>query len=898
MAETILIAGYYGFGNLGDEAILSGMLHDLRTLEPDLRFIVASADPQLTNHTHGVTAIDARDLPEVVTTMEQSDLVLLGGGGLFHDYWEADPRSVLSANQEGQAYYAAIPLLARMLGKRCMIYAAGVGPLRTENSRRLTRQAFALAQRSTVRDGASFDLLKSIGLDVSHSRVEVTADPAFSLEVGNAGGGRDLRLELGHEAGTPLVGVCLRNWDLPGLPADWEVEVAEGTRAVLLQTGAQAVLIPFQQRPGWSHTDDRAIAVRLHARLGESLSCVLREDRIAPADTASLFSSLACVLTMRLHAALFAVEAGVPVVSLACDPKLEHVMSDFGVGQWCLAPERWERSAIRDSLLMSMAEQDPDALRLAASRLHLRSQANARIAVELLHEPPPAIDEPERLVASLALEKSLSQAALTQAMDRLTEQMEVVAGERNRLDEQVSNITDTFGFRLLDAYWDAMRRVFPPGSVAKRVYRLATGLLRKGFHPSPDVLPAYDQPISVHSGGQRRFLESRPASQPAMRISSDARLELARFAARAGSVGWKSVVAIVSPVQLIESEGQRATNLALELAARGHGVVFAYWRWDTSPWSAQEQLERGILQVPFDVLSRHPRDMLAAFPGIPRRILYEFPHPSLFSFNGIANAEGWVTVYDAIDEWEEFHRVGQAPWYDGSIEEHLACAADVVLAVNGRLATKMRAFGRDDVDLLPNAARTEIQGHGSVTPLEKGEVTLGYFGHLSQAWFDWGLLDEVARMRPRWRFYLIGYGLNKRGSRMRDNIAYLGKMPQDKLAGYAANWDVGIVPFVPGELAAGADAIKVYEYLAMDLPVVVTGVFPPIGAEQIVLRAEDAGGFVAKVEQAVAARRSTTELRTRFVGCNTWPVRTDRLLEILEANGQRAGVKRALFDGR
>ena len=157
--RRILIAGYYGFGNAGDEAILAGMLADLRALRPDLEFLVASGDPAGTQADHGVQAIPRDDLQAVLTAVRESDLVILGGGGLFQDYWESVTEDLLTPRQGGLAAYLSFPVLAALLGKPAMIYAAGVGPLRTPEGRRQTRTAFELCQRATVRDAESLALL-------------------------------------------------------------------------------------------------------------------------------------------------------------------------------------------------------------------------------------------------------------------------------------------------------------------------------------------------------------------------------------------------------------------------------------------------------------------------------------------------------------------------------------------------------------------------------------------------------------------------------------------------------------------------------------------------------------------------------------------------------------------
>src|SRR5262245_27031749 len=106
MKRTALLAGYYGFGNTGAEAMLAALLTGLDRREPSARFVVLSGDPEDTRRRHGVTAITWRDLEALAAEVQQADLVILGGGGLFQDYWGFDPQALLTARAGGISYYS------------------------------------------------------------------------------------------------------------------------------------------------------------------------------------------------------------------------------------------------------------------------------------------------------------------------------------------------------------------------------------------------------------------------------------------------------------------------------------------------------------------------------------------------------------------------------------------------------------------------------------------------------------------------------------------------------------------------------------------------------------------------------------------------------------------------
>jgi len=87
----------------------------------------------------------------------------------------------------------------------------------------------------------------------------------------------------------------------------------------------------------------------------------------------------------------------------------------------------------------------------------------------------------------------------------------------------------------------------------------------------------------------------------------------------------------------------------------------------------------------------------------------------------------------------------------------------------------------------------------------------------------------------------------------------------------------------------------VYEYLAMGLPVVTTGVAPPAGAEALVLRAQGTEDFIAKIRLAAGAGAGDVLQRRQFAQECTWSARVDHLMRLIAGGDQRVGEKRALF---
>src|SRR4051812_46943359 len=112
----VLIAGYYGFDNAGDEAILACILADLRALDARLDATVLAEDTAGTAAAHHVTSLHWRDIAGISAAVAAADLVIVGGGGLFQDTLAFDPEAILTARHHGISYYGGIPLLAARLG--------------------------------------------------------------------------------------------------------------------------------------------------------------------------------------------------------------------------------------------------------------------------------------------------------------------------------------------------------------------------------------------------------------------------------------------------------------------------------------------------------------------------------------------------------------------------------------------------------------------------------------------------------------------------------------------------------------------------------------------------------------------------------------------------------------
>jgi polysaccharide pyruvyl transferase CsaB len=380
----IFIVGYYGFRNLGDEAVLSAMLSGLRGRLDDPLFTVSSGDPEQTTSDHGVAAVQWQDVSSMVGAIRTSDLVIIGGGGLFHDYWGVNPESVLSKQHYGISYCATPAVLAALRRAPLMIYGVGVGPLLSDDARGMTRAVFDLAAVATVRDAESRGELEKLGVEAD--RVEVTADPAFGLPSPTVSDIAAAEAQIGGPGKGPLLGVCLRGWNVDTDESVLMQAVAGALDGFVEAHNAQVILVPFSDLDE-ELTDDTRVAEKLTGMIRAYDRVTVCSVPATPVAARALLSRCSLVLGMRLHSLLFAATEGVPMVALAYDPKVTHLMTALDAEGWCLDLPDASAHTIRDRLedAFGRRKENGRRLKVAAGTLAARAARSADLAAGLIN---------------------------------------------------------------------------------------------------------------------------------------------------------------------------------------------------------------------------------------------------------------------------------------------------------------------------------------------------------------------------------------------------------------------------------------------------------------------------------------------------------------------------------
>jgi glycosyltransferase involved in cell wall biosynthesis len=354
--------------------------------------------------------------------------------------------------------------------------------------------------------------------------------------------------------------------------------------------------------------------------------------------------------------------------------------------------------------------------------------------------------------------------------------------------------------------------------------------------------------------------------------------------------GTKGVFFILAGVPIDDTGGgARCAQIAQELLRQNYWVVYInrYPRYESKETSIRivhpnlHTFEVGKFN--WDAFRQQHEGLLA---NLPKFALVDFPSADFLLLMQCIRAAGGTILYEMVDDWNT--SLG-GDWYSPAVEEEIIAASDGLVATAPVLQKKLEALSGRTALLLPNAVNSRLFNPGRLhlppPDLPQAEWIAIYVGALWGDWFDWDLLTAAARRHPQAAFVVIG---DYRGqcSDPPQNLHFLGLKPQKDLPAYLAHSDVALIPWKVNEITQATSPLKLYEYLAMHLPVVAPNL-KPLGGMPGVHLAVDAEEFLELVGRA-RLEESPTSAVDEFIRSNNWQERLARLLEY--ASRQRDGL--------
>lgn len=919
MSQSVFITGHYGFTNTGDEAILISMLAHLRELRPDLHITVASGAPEKTACEYGVASIPWTDVAEMHRVVAAADLVIVGGGGLFHDYWPIAADAVLTSNHSGLSYFSGAALMASFYRRPVMLYAAGVGPLFTDLGKTVTRVACDVAAAITVRDFGSKQALESIG--VPADQVIVTADPAFALPIRKD---EDLAGFVDEQKTRGLViSVAPRSWNIGIDQSAWERELAAGLDLFLRDRAGTVLFVPFQRipRPG---ADDAEVASRIHSLMQFQDRASILTRQLAPQQIQTVIAASDLVVGMRLHSTILAMAAGLPVVGLSYDPKVQQNMERAGLADFTIPINSLRAAGLADTMSRALAENRRAPVEIYASQ----ARENARIAVGILDRSRDgmAVERVEVSQLRAGLEQyrrdSLIHAGEAQAATarnlELKNEIERARDETAHLQGDIASLTFQLGQerkKLADAEDLRMRALKGLDQFHQRLYSALESYrsqrawtvmiaIRKAYTLlKRDGLPAFLRwsirlPFAG-AGDLHPFELSFPNVWDFIPERLKATREI-RPTEAADCLPKRKYDVIVFAIFDFEFRFQRPQQTAVQFARMGHRVF----------WISPSRFLPDSVDAPYETLPlrenmwevhlRGQRPDLyggqmtagdaagyAASLGQLYRdfdiaescCLLQFPYWRQTALAVREQAQAKV-VYDCMDDWQNWPAEPRINQFNLDEERRLARECDVLLASSTGLCERHRAAGLDPL-LVRNGADFDFFASEQTNPqrLDVPKPIVGYYGAIAN-WFDIELVAKVARLRPQYSFVLIGqvHEIDVSALQALPNVFLMGEKNYREIPGYLSHFDVALIPFKVNSLTRAVDPVKVYEYFSQGKPVVATRMPELERAANLMYTASEPDVFAQQID--LALHEAGTPLRSQridFARANTWASRVEQI---------------------
>lgn len=311
--KKILISGYYGFGNIGDEAILKAMLSEFDKMKEANDITVLSNNPAQTELDFNVKATNRSSIKAVIKSVRSCDVLISGGGSLLQD----------KTSRISIYYYLFIYLIALINKKRIIIFSHGIGPISRRLNKVLIKYVFKRASSISVRDEESKDELISYGID--GDSIDVTADPVISFQKFGKNNANEIfkRYNEKFDPSVPTIGFALKN-DKSNCIKENIVEVVDNIKS---NRKCNVVLIPFH------FSEDMPLIKDIDDSCDNEL--VVIDQKHSVEEMFSMIESMDVLVGVRLHALIFAAVSETPIVGISYDPKIDAFLKSIGEESIC-----------------------------------------------------------------------------------------------------------------------------------------------------------------------------------------------------------------------------------------------------------------------------------------------------------------------------------------------------------------------------------------------------------------------------------------------------------------------------------------------------------------------------------------------------------------------------------
>ncbi len=303
--KRIVVVGYYGYYNSGDDAILTSICNDIKDIDSKTQITVLSNNPEATAHEYQVDAVYRFNFSHVTKAIREADILLLGGGSLLQD--RTSNRSLY--------YYLFVVQYALMKKKKVVLYANGIGPIRKPYNKMLTSLVINKVNAISLRENLSLQQLKKLKITKPH--IEVTADPVYSLPV------QDVDVEkVFEEEGLKLkkeyVAVIFRSWHHEDA---YVRKMAKILDFIKQKYDLDVLLLPMK------YPADLIVSGEINKHMKKP--ALLLEEKYDVQTIINVLGKAKFVMGMRLHGLLYASLMYKPMIGFSYDPKISYYLEEL-----------------------------------------------------------------------------------------------------------------------------------------------------------------------------------------------------------------------------------------------------------------------------------------------------------------------------------------------------------------------------------------------------------------------------------------------------------------------------------------------------------------------------------------------------------------------------------------
>lgn len=389
MLKRIILSGGWGYGNIGDEAILKYTYQDLKKIFPGTDIVVLSFDAKETenhqsiessNNLHLLLKLNAgaglieeckkilngnanipKYLYEYLHYFDQETLFVMAGGGYFNDHWL-------------ESFYVHLTeiKIANMCGAKIAIIGQTFGPISGSKHLKMLANCIKLVDFIDVRDKTSYEFLSEL---VEEKEIHLSCDAV--VRNGN---------EQRRVKESKVIGVMFQrkrpythpNTSKMRYRVEQLTQIVSGQSRTFtdslcqiikkIQIGYPDYSIVFLQSTDWREKEIEKLRQRCGAKT-VYVNCTVDEY-------ISIINRCSLVITTNMHPSIFATTVGIPAISISHTYKMDDYMEEVGLGAYSfhdMKPNEIYHAV--DELLQSVQIEDKlleknQELRLALDQMY------------------------------------------------------------------------------------------------------------------------------------------------------------------------------------------------------------------------------------------------------------------------------------------------------------------------------------------------------------------------------------------------------------------------------------------------------------------------------------------------------------------------------------------------